>query len=203
MPAPEVARKQHRLGGAAGIALLAFALLYRFFPGALHIEPQEEQVASSQASRGPAAPWSVLRSDAAAPIEDVGPPAPAGTSLADAIRMGPPVPTTKVVAELLQRARVAEQRGDLHEPAGANAIALYREALEAAPNNREAEEGLERIGGALRDWTIAAVERGDEASAARFLRIYAELPHSDRELASVRERVKTLGTVMPMLTRAA
>lgn len=203
MPAPEVARKQHRLGGAAGIALLAFALLYRFFPGALHIEPQEEQVASSQASRGPAAPWSVLRSDAAAPTEDVGPPAPAGTSLADAIRMGPPVPTTKVVAELLQRARVAEQRGDLHEPAGANAIALYREALEAAPNNREAEEGLERIGGALRDWTIAAVERGDEASAARFLRIYAELPHSDRELASVRERVKTLGTVMPMLTRAA
>ena len=203
MPAPEVARKQHRLGGAAGIALLGFALLYRFFPGALHIEPQEEQVASSQASRGPAAPWSVLRSDAAAPTEDVGPPAPAGTSLADAIRMGPPVPTTKVVAELLQRARVAEQRGDLHEPAGANAIALYREALEAAPNNREAEEGLERIGGALRDWTIAAVERGDEASAARFLRIYAELPHSDRELASVRERVKTLGTVMPMLTRAA
>lgn len=203
MPAPEVARKQHRLGGAAGIALLAFALLYRFFPGALHIEPQEEQVASSQASRGPAAPWSVFRSDAAAPTEDVGPPAPAGTSLADAIRMGPPVPTTKVVAELLQRARVAEQRGDLHEPAGANAIALYREALEAAPNNREAEEGLERIGGALRDWTIAAVERGDEASAARFLRIYAELPHSDRELASVRERVKTLGTVMPMLTRAA
>ncbi|RYD16550.1 MAG: formylglycine-generating enzyme family protein [Lysobacteraceae bacterium] len=203
MPAPEVARKQHRLGGAAGIALLAFALLYRFFPGALHIEPQEEHVASSQASRGSAAPWSVLRSDGAAPVEDVGPPAPAGTSLADAIRMGPPVPTTKVVAELLQRARVAEERGDLHEPAGANAISLYREALEAAPNNREAEDGLERIGGALRDWTIAAVERGDEASAARFLRVYAELPHSDRELATVRERVKTLGTVMPMLTRAA
>ena len=204
MPAPEVARKQHRLGGAAGIALLAFALLYRFFPGALHIEPQEEQVASSQASRGSAtAPWSVLRSDAAAPVEEVGPPAPAGTSLSDAIRMGPPVPTTKVVAELLQRARAAEERGDLHEPAGANAIALYRDVLEAAPNNRDAEDGLERIGGALRDWTIAAVERGDEASAARFLRIYAELPHSDQELATVRERVKTLGTVMPMLTRAA
>jgi hypothetical protein len=36
MPGTEIARKQHALGGAAGIAVLAFALVYRFFPGILH-----------------------------------------------------------------------------------------------------------------------------------------------------------------------
>jgi formylglycine-generating enzyme required for sulfatase activity len=204
MPGPEASRKQHSLGGAAGIALLTFALVYRFFPGVLHVEPQQETVAASQGGeRAPAAPWSVLRQQEPPASAEPQVPEQVGTSLADAIRMGPPVPTTKVVAELLAKAREAEERGDLYEPARANAVALYREALAAAPNNREAEDGLERIGGALRDWTIAAVERGDEASAERFLRVYAELPHSGQELAAVRTRVETLGTIMPMLTRAA
>src|SRR5690606_1933763 len=127
-------RKQHSLGGAAGIALLLFALVYRFFPGILHLEPQQETVAPSQASsRSPAAPWSVLRPPEGAGAEEaVVPPEQVGTSLADAIRMGPPVPTTKVVAELLARAGEAEARGDLYEPAKANAVALYREVLAAA-----------------------------------------------------------------------
>jgi formylglycine-generating enzyme required for sulfatase activity len=204
MPGPEVSRKQHSLGGAAGIALLMFALLYRFFPGVLHMEPQDETVADSSGGEvAPVAPWSVLRRQEPDAVPETQVPEQIGTSLADAIRMGPPVPTTKVVAELLAKARAAEERGDLHEPADANAVALYREALAAAPNNREAEDGLARIGGALRDWTIAAVERGDEASAERFLRMYAELPHSEQELAAARARVKTLAQIMPMLTRAA
>ena len=45
MPGTEVARKQHTLGGAAGIALLAFALAYRFFPGVLHLQPLPEPIA--------------------------------------------------------------------------------------------------------------------------------------------------------------
>lgn len=205
MPSADVARKR-TLGGAAGIALLAFALLYRFFPGALHLEPQEEQpvASSTQVSHVPT-PWSAVSTDSgsASPTPDVEGPAYEGTSLADAIRMGPPVPLTKVVSDLLARAKAAEANGDLVEPDGANAVALYRQVLEAAPNNLDAADGLARIGGALRDWTVAAIERGDEGAADRYLAIYATLPNTASELAAVRARIKTLHEVMPMLTRAA
>lgn len=207
MPGSEVARKQHTLGGAAGLVLLAFALAYRFFPGALHIQPLSEPLApNAGAQRVPATPstWSAVTAPPAqtAPASAAATPE-SGTSLADAVRMGPPVATSKVVAAILKKARAAEEKGDLFEPKSGNAIALYREALTAAPDNREAESGLERIGGALRDWSLAAIVRGDEGSAQRYLALYAELPHSEEELANVRARVKTLHQVLPMLTRAA
>jgi len=39
MPGTEIVRKQTTWGGAAGIALLGFALVYRFFPDLIHVEP--------------------------------------------------------------------------------------------------------------------------------------------------------------------
>lgn len=207
MPATEVARKQRTLGGAAGLALLAFALIYRFFPGLLHVEAPVEPPATAmqQGTAGATRTWSALEAsgtgppggDAAAPAGLV------GTSLADALRMGPPLAPSEAVAALLGKAHQAESEGKLVEPADANAIALYREVLAAAPENPDAEAGLARIGGALRDWALAAIERGDEGSARRYLDAYAGLPHSERELAQVRERVATLQQVRPLLTRAA
>ena len=207
MPGSEVARKQHTLGAAAGLLLLAFALAYRFFPGLLSIEPMPEQ-SSPPAVAGPPSTTSSTWSAVQAPPAETAPASAAveprvGTSLADALRMGPPAATTKVVAALLHKAREAEERGDLFEPERGNAIALYREVLTAAPGNREAENGLERIGGALRDWALAAIVRGDESNAQRYLAQYAELPHAEADLAHVRARAKTLHQVLPMLKRAA
>ena len=101
MPGTEVSRKQHTWGGAAGIAVLVFALVYRFFPGLLHLQPMAVQsqvtttAPASNANR--ATPWSVVggavKRKPAANVE-----ADVGTSEADAIRMGPPAPTTKEVA---------------------------------------------------------------------------------------------------------
>jgi len=204
MPGTEVSRKQHAWGGAAGIAVLAFALLYRFFPGLLHLQPMATQTQATTAapvSSPAAAPWSAVggAASSSAPAPNAEP--EVGTSYADAIRMGPPAPTTKEVAALLKKARAAEGAGALLEPK--EAIALYKQVLAAAPGNVEAETALERIGGAVRDWTLAAVERGDEDAAQRFLAAYAELPHSDKEIDTVRERVKLLHQILPMLTRAA
>jgi formylglycine-generating enzyme required for sulfatase activity len=208
MPGTEVARKQHTLGGAAGIALLAFALAYRFFPTALHIQPSQESavVPGIPGSHAPvpAMTWSAVK---APPAETA--PAPTvvvaeeGTSFADALRMGPPVVTTKAVAVLLKKALTAEEGGALFEPRDGNAITLYHQVLSAAPDNVAAQTGLERIGGALRDWTIAAIERGDEESAQRFLAVYADLPHSADELDDVRDRTTMLHQILPMLTQAA
>lgn len=206
MPGTEVSRKQHAWGGAAGIALLAFALVYRFFPGWLHLQPVATQapVATSAPVSAAAhpAPWSAIDGAQAPQAETAANAAPdIGTSYADAIRMGPPAPTTKEVAALLKKARAAEGAGALLEPK--DAIALYKQVLAAAPGNVEAQAALERIGGAVRDWTLAAVERGDEDAAQRYLAAYAELPHSEDEIDKVRERVKLLHQVLPMLTRAA
>ncbi|MEO7064588.1 MAG: SUMF1/EgtB/PvdO family nonheme iron enzyme [Dokdonella sp.] len=204
MPGTEVARKQHTLGGAAGIALLAFALVYRFYPGILHMEPlAEAPVAASLSGQHAPSTWSAVKSPAPVTVPADASPDQAGTSFADAVRMGPPIATTKVVAGLLKKAREAEQKDALFEPKDNNAIALYREALTAAPNNTEAESALERIGGALRDWTLAAIARGDETAAQRFFAAYSDLPHSEEELEDVRKRVKTLHQILPMLTSAA
>ena len=206
MPGSEVARKQHTLGGAAGIALLALALAYRFFPGLLHLEPQPEPaVATSAAGQHAPATWSAVQRRATEPPPAEPKEAPAvevGTSLADAIRMGPPAPTSKEVAALLKRARVAEEKGFLLDPKN-GAITLYRSVLTQAEGNVEAEASLERIAGALRDWALSAIDRGDEAAAQRYLAAYAELPHAEGDLLAAQTRLKTLHDILPMLTRAA
>ncbi len=206
MPGTEVARKQHTLGGAAGIALLVFALVYRFYPGVLHMEPLPEPsvAASMPGQHVSSSTWSAVKSPAPVTVPaSTGAAVETGTQFADAVRMGPPIATTKVVTALLKKARDAEQKGALFEPKDGNAIALYREVLTAAPHNVEAEIALERIGGALRDWTLAAIARGDEAGAQRSLAAYSDLPHAEDELDDVRARVKTLHQILPMLARAA
>jgi formylglycine-generating enzyme required for sulfatase activity len=209
MPGTEIARKQHALGGAAGIVVLILALAYRFFPGLLNIEPQlPQQVATIApvAHTPPPVDWVAVQ---APPAETTAPaPSPtaqpaAGTSFEDAIHMGPPAPTTKLIAGLLKKARAAEEQGSVLEPKDTNAIALYKQALAEDPNNDEAADGLDRIAGALRDWTQAAIDRADEAAAERYVGALADLPHEDAELKTLRDRVATLHKVTPLLAQAA
>ncbi|MGH8173878.1 MAG: SUMF1/EgtB/PvdO family nonheme iron enzyme [Rhodanobacteraceae bacterium] len=204
MPGTEIARKQHALGGAAGIAVLAFALVYRFFPGILHIQPQApQQVATTAPAPRNTTNWVAVQ---APPAESTAPavPEPAtGTSFEDAVRMGPPAPTTKIIAGLLKKALAAEQQGKVVEPKDSNAVALYRAVLAEDPTNDEAASGLQRIAGALRDWALAAFDRGDEAAAQRYVSVLAGLPHSDEELQRLRDRLGTLRKVTPLLAQAA
>ncbi|WP_306581880.1 formylglycine-generating enzyme family protein [Dokdonella sp.] len=202
MPRSEATRKQHTWGGAAGMVVLACALLYRFFPDLLQMQPAREpsRGADTAAAQGPrAANWSALDDSGSAPTQvdrtEV------GTSLVDAIRMGPPAPLSKQLTALLDKARKAEGAGALLEPD--DAIALYQRVLAASPANVEAQMALERIGGVLRDWTLAAVARGDEKAAQRYLAAYEKVPHSERELAIVHRRVDLLHQILPMLSRAA
>src|SRR5512142_1511869 len=41
MPNNETVRRQRAIGGALGVAVLAFALFYHFFPQALHVQPTQ------------------------------------------------------------------------------------------------------------------------------------------------------------------
>lgn len=204
MPGTEVVSKQHTWGGIAGIALLAFALTYRFFPDILHVVPQEQQVVETIAPPDQPSPWIAAMPGTTQATANV-PAAPAyeGTSEADAIAMGPPTPVTREIATLLKRARSAEEQGNVLEPRDANAIALYRAVLSKDRNNAEARTGLARIGGAMRDWAIAAMERNDEDAAQRYVAAVVNLPHSQGELEMLQKRLKTLGQVQPLLVQAA
>lgn len=197
MPGTENVNKQRNWGGALGILVLAFALGYRFFPGILHVEPQP-QVQTATTSPQIGKPWVIDRSEPVAGTLPI-----VGTTLAEAIVMGPPAPVTKEVAALLKSARKQEEAGKVFEPPGNNAVGFYRQALAKDPNNAAAHDALARIGGAVRDWSLAALERGDEAEAQRYASQFAELPHSPAELENLRTRLKTLSQVMPMLTAAA
>ncbi len=200
MPGTENVNKQRNLGGALGIVVLLFALAYRFFPGILHFEPQEQVQTTTTPMAGK--PWVVEHATPLVARNPVGQPI-VGTTLAEAIAMGPPAPVTKEVASLLAAARKQEEDGKVFEPPGNNAVGLYRQVLEQDPNNPAALDALTRIGGAVRDWSLAALERGDEAEAQRYAAQFAELPHSDNELKILRARLKTLREVMPMLSAAA
>ncbi|MGA9423119.1 MAG: SUMF1/EgtB/PvdO family nonheme iron enzyme [Rhodanobacteraceae bacterium] len=203
MPGTENVRSKNALGGTVGILLLAFALTYRFFPGVLHVEaPPRPQIAQSVPNRASPMPWAAVRSEEPANVA-VTPGHESGTSLADAIAMGPPLPTSKATAALLKKAELAERQGKIAVPERGNAIALYNEALKADPNNAVALAALKRIGGAVRDWAIAALERGDEAEAKRYADQFATLPHSEDELASLQARLKTQQQVLPLLAQAA
>lgn len=201
MPGTEHNNRQRNLGGALGIAALMFALVYRFFPGIFHAEPQV-QLQTETSAAAPGRPWFA---DAVKPGGEPadGADKQVGTSLAEALAMGPPSPMTEEVVGLLASAQRLEDEDKLFEPADDNAVALYREVLKQDPGNVAAYNALRRIGGAVRDWSLAALERGDEATAERFAREFAALPHSDNELTRLQTRLKTLREVMPMLADAA
>ena len=66
MPGIEIVRTQNTIGGAIGIAVLLFALGYRFLPDLLRESPQVVQQASENGVPA-AAPWSVFSRTPEAP----------------------------------------------------------------------------------------------------------------------------------------
>src|SRR5690348_18272763 len=124
MPGTEVVSKQAVYGGAAGIALLAFALIYRFYPG----NP------SMPAAHGPPAePATVPVMSLSPSAKPAGKAAPAMSAQAttEPLPSAPAVPPTKAIAALLKKATKAFDEGHLTAPKDANALAYYQQVLAA------------------------------------------------------------------------
>ncbi|MGH8090029.1 MAG: formylglycine-generating enzyme family protein, partial [Rudaea sp.] len=119
MPGTEVVSKQAVYGGAAGIALLAFALIYRFYPGnpsvpAAH-SPPAEPAAVPVMSLSPSAK-AAGKATPAKPAQVTTEPPPSA----------PAVPPTKAIAALLKKAAKAFDEGHLTAPKDASALAYYQ-----------------------------------------------------------------------------
>jgi hypothetical protein len=65
MPAPQTFTRQHAIGGTIGVALLLFALVYRFFPQALNVPESATRAPAttqtSAAAQGPTRRWRLRR----------------------------------------------------------------------------------------------------------------------------------------------
>lgn len=202
MPGTETVRKRASIGGAIGIAVLALALLYRFYPDHVQrqtlpqIQTREPSAETTWTAQRPADDADgrtahALDDDGEAEVtEDSGP-------------MGPPIAVSEEVGELLARAEASELARNFVDPEGDNALALYRRVLAIDGDNAQARAALRRIGGVARDWALAAVERGDEESAQRYIAVLHDLPHSRQEMARLDQRLSVLREVMPLLAQAA
>lgn len=222
MPGTEVVRKQTTLGGAAGIALLVFALVYRFFPGWIHITPAMQQRADVDATHAPRLPATAIKArnpatDAGratlAGDSEYGPPAPVSVdgefvqpAETGALTMGPPapeVPTTKAIAAMLKKANQALDAGHLIAPRDNNALALFELALAADSNNAAAKTGLEKVRDSLNEQAAAALDHGDIGESEKLISALQAVPGDTPELDALNERLKVLRIVTPMLTEAA
>src|SRR5438309_223447 len=148
MPGTEVVRKQTVLGGAAGIALLAFALAYRFYPTSPHNEPVPPQPLPTV--QGPVTPLAPLpytvpnEPVVATPRLPITTPAPA-TGTPPEEPSAPATPPPKAIAALLKSADKALAADHLIEPKDNNALALYQQVLAQDKDNKAAQEGIEKI----------------------------------------------------------
>ncbi|MHB8448482.1 MAG: SUMF1/EgtB/PvdO family nonheme iron enzyme [Rudaea sp.] len=196
MPGTEVVSKQAVYGGSAGIALLAFALIYRFYPGGASVPaappPPPQAAAVPSMSLTPPAKQAGKAVPVRSPKAAVAPPPAA-----------PSAPPTKAIAALLKKAAKALDAGRLTAPKDASALAYYQQVLVADKNNAAARAGLEKIHKSLLQQAGDALDRGDERDSARLINDLAQVPEADEDVSDLQARLKTLRQVMPLLTRAA
>jgi len=191
MPGTEVVRKQTVLGGAAGIALLAFALIWRFYPASSTNPPPPEPAPVA------AGPQLTIKPPVAPAAQPVAAPEP------EAEPVLPAIPPSKEIALLLKRAGEALAKENLIEPKAENALELYRQVLSVDENNAQALRGVEKVHKSILLQANAALDRGDERETARLLPVLAQFPKTGDEVAKLQARLKTVQEVQPLLTRAA
>lgn len=200
MPGSDVVNKQTTLGGAAGIALLLFALLYRFFPGEVGSVPSSvtaederktgQTMLTAQAQK--AIEGGSVASSAREEVVSWGPP----ISLAP-----PPPPPPKAIAALLKKADDAFAKGKLLETKD-GALALYRQVLDADNRSAPAKAGVEKVHDAILQQTDDALDRGDEDESSRLIAILRDQALDDEHIDDLQSRLKKLRQTTPLLTRA-
>lgn len=203
MPGTEIVRKQTVLGGAAGIALLAVALVYRFYPVSGHIvlrspgPAEPTAVPSATLQSAPVTPPLVPVASAPVKQTPVAPPEPVPPPAV------PAEPPTKEIAALLKKADKAFADDRLIEPKDVNALALYRKVLADDATNAAALAGIEKIHNSLLQQATDALDKGDDRVASKLIDVIGSIAKTGDDYTALQTRLKTLRQVSPLLTHAA
>lgn len=209
MPNNATLRRQRALGGALGVIVLAFALLYHFFPRLFHVNP--EQTPRRSMSLGAVTPGSGPQPERLSAISELnaGPPltlAPASVIAARSSRnanlpeqLGADPPEVRA---LLEQATRALHAGRLVGAAD-SAAALFQQALKDKPDSRRAAQGMFDVRARLVAEIDQDIAVGDADAAKDLLEALRTLPNAEKEVAQLEASLKVLEQVRPMLAEAA
>jgi formylglycine-generating enzyme required for sulfatase activity len=209
MPNNATLRRQRTLGGALGVIVLGFALIYHFFPRLFHVNPT--QAPRRSMSLGAATPGSGLQPERVSAISELnaGPPltlAPTAVivarnsknaNLPEQLSADPPE-----VKALLDRATKALHAGQLVGD-GNSAAALFQQALKDKPDSRRAVQGLFDVRARLVAEIDQDIAVGDVDAAQDLLGALRTLPNAEAEVTQLEASLKVLEKVRPMLAKAA
>ncbi|TAM99320.1 MAG: formylglycine-generating enzyme family protein, partial [Rhodanobacteraceae bacterium] len=208
MPKPQTLTRQHAIGGAIGVALLVFALVYRFFPSALKVEPailrSHRTVVSSAAIATETAPRKLTPAESEL---NAGPPislAPAAVIAARAREgsFGGRTANGKV-AQFLTGAGKAARAGNLIGPGEDTALAQVMEAVQAAPDDPQVKAAVSLLHARLVADAQQSLASGDADAARANLDALKRLPGPQDDLASLSARIDAAGKVQPLLEQAS
>ena len=209
MPNNATLRRQRTLGGALGVIVLGFALIYHFFPRLFHVDPT--QAPRRSMSLGAATSGSGLQPERMSAINELnaGPPltlAPTAVivarnsknaNLPEQLSADPPE-----VKALLDRATRALHAGQLVGD-GNSAAALFQQALKDKPDSRRAVQGLFDVRARLVAEIDQDIAVGDVDAAQDLLGALRTLPNAEAEVTQLEASLKILEKVRPMLAKAA
>ncbi|MGH8147305.1 MAG: formylglycine-generating enzyme family protein [Rhodanobacteraceae bacterium] len=209
MPKPQTLTRQHAIGGAIGVLVLVFALVYRFFPEALKVEPtmlrSHSTAIVSQPTRVSQAPH---RLTSAQSELDAGPPislAPAAViaERAREISFGEHAGKKGKVADLLAQAGKAAHQGNLIGPTKDSALTLVLQAAQAAPHDHRVRAALSRLHARLYADAQQSLATGDADTARADLAALKRLPGPQDDLTALAARIDAAAKVQPLLEQAA
>jgi formylglycine-generating enzyme required for sulfatase activity len=208
MPQPQSLNRQHAIGGAIGVAVLVFALVYRFFPEALKVEPAMLKSHSAAVSSAPVVTGVAPRKLTPAESElDAGPPislAPAAVIAARARQGAFGTHEGKGrIADLLTQAGKSARAGNLVGPAKDSALTLVLQAVQQAPDDPHVKTAVSQLHARLIASAQQSLATGDADTARADLDALKQLPGSGDDLASLSARIDAAARVQPLLEHAS
>lgn len=200
--------RQQRIGGIAGVALLAFALAYRFVPNLLH-----ESGESAPTQRAPVAgqgvspmgfdrPQPGTRTPADLEVLAGPPVSLASSDVIMAYRRAANAPVSEQLQAWLRHGDKAASAGQL-AGGDASAASWYAKVLDADKDNRAARAGLAEVARKLASRAHSAIVNGDVERAHELLDVLREVPLAQAETERITKELDVYSKVTPMLTHAA
>jgi formylglycine-generating enzyme required for sulfatase activity len=208
MPNPQTVTRQHAIGGAIGVLLLVFALVYRFFPSALKVEPAMLRSRPSAVASGPTGTRPTPRQLTPAESElNAGPPislAPAAVIAARAREgaLGGQSGKGKV-AQLLTQAGAAAANDHLIGPGEDTALALVLQAVKEAPDDPHVKRAVSLLHARLVANAQQSLASGDAGAARANLDALKQLPGANGDVGTLAARIDAAAKVQPLLEQAS
>ncbi|TCV97529.1 formylglycine-generating enzyme required for sulfatase activity [Luteibacter rhizovicinus] len=214
MPSTETVRRQRTIGGTLGVAVLAFALFYHFFPGLMHVQPHQQVTGAPLRGATTTMGFDQRPQGGAQMVSEVdaGPPLMLASAAVIAARRKDKTPETPLpdqktpdspeMTALLDRADKA-LAADRLVGGKDSAASLYLAALKDNGDSQRATGGLDEVRARL----VAEIEQdialGDADAARDSLAALKPLPSSATDMAPLQQKLAILERVRPLLGKAA